>query len=304
MLEQTLCKVMKCDECGLLCDRRRPEALGRTGPVVLGAELKCRLCSVGDWLTCRMCSEPTARAEYCCGALCALCDVENHALPCDEQYGPLEEGGRSPCSTILVGSPGVGKTLVIRAITAAHAANGMQDQLVVCAKLGAAAANVGGLTFDSMLKSSIGNPSRLAPLSGLKYLKSVRTCIWDEVYTSRLPELDKMDRSFRRLFGDDQGAFGCMPFGGRHMLFAGDPNQLAPVRGQDTALYAFAYEHAFHSDAHLAAREAAKARGPTSGRRSDSEARIFGMWMHWVGIRDVHIPVSYTHLTLPTTPYV
>ena len=289
MLEQTLCKVMKCDECGLLCDRRRPEALGRTGPVVLGAELKCRLCSVGDWLTCRMCSEPTARAEYCSGALCALCDVENSALPCDEQYGPLEEGGRSPCSTILVGSPGVGKTLVIRAITAAHAANGMQDQLVVCAKLGAAAANVGGLTFDSMLKSSIGNPSRLAPLSGLKYLKSVRTCIWDEVYTSRLPELDKMDRSFRRLFGEDQGAFGCMPFGGRHMLFAGDPNQLAPVRGQDTALYAFAYEHAFHSDAHLAAREAAKARGPTSGRRSDSEARIFGMWMHWVGIRDVHI---------------
>ena len=292
MLDSFLSKVMKCDTCGILCDQRCPEALGSGGPSTAGAVLKCRMCMDDDTRTCRMCFRSTASADCCHGALCASCELKNGALPTDEQYGPLKGGGRTPCATIIIGAPGVGKTKVIMAIAAAHDVNGMRHQLIVCAKMAAAAANSHGWTFDRMVAKKFidKTPEQPAGSSNLKHLNSVRTCVVDEAYTLVLGDLHKLDVTFRQVFGES-----CGPFGGRHVLYGGDPNQLAPVRNERAALYAYASEYSCFNTSNRASIATAKATAKADGASSSAPAwskkqqRAFAMWVYWQDIHDVHI---------------
>ncbi len=105
--------------------------------------------------------------------------------------------------------------------------------MVVVAPTGVAAINAGGVTIHSLFQIKPGfNEPNTPPaynLSGLKQavLNGLELLIIDEVSMVRCDLLEMVEKTCRQ-YGNRQ-----LPFGGKQVLFIGDPYQLPPVVGKD-----------------------------------------------------------------------
>ena len=147
----------------------------------------------------------------------------------------------------ITGMAGTGKTMVLRALHAFFLARNESHRFTVIAPTGTAAALIGGSTYHSVLKVSEFNEGDAVTTVAKTRdrLKHVQYIFLDEVSMISCKDLYKI--SAKLTVAKDRYD---LPFGGFHMIFAGDFAQLPPVIGGiSSSLY-----------------------GPLSGMRSDSNA--------------------------------
>ena len=288
-LRDCLLAIMKCDTCGMLCDVTRKRSLpART----IGSKLTCNLCVLHDSCTCRRCEAVDVLYDDTT-LLCAQCASTNALRPTHLRYGAkTPHGPRHPYLGVCIGEPGVGKTALLHAIQHVHKLNGMSHQLFTCAKLSIASSNAHGVTLDSLLAQVRGpgghNFARLQKSFG-----SSRFGIIDEVYAIKISELLTMDLALQTFKGESRVGVHIM-FGAMHMLLAGDPFQLPPVKGSHLALYNFNGSFAYMSnDAKSAQKERrereSKATDNMMQKWRNSKRDAFTFWVDWQAIPNVHV---------------
>ena len=142
----------------------------------------------------------------------------------------------------LGGAGGTGKSQTIRALRALFAVFGKSAWLVTSAVVGTAAAQIGGATVASLTgtgqgrhgletEDDNGEAKRSSRYSNPQLL-AAKFVIIDEASTLGQRGLAEQDAAMRR----NRGSLSDQPFGGTHIVFAGDFRQLPPVA--DTPLYA------------------------------------------------------------------
>lgn len=148
-------------------------------------------------------------------------------------------------NVFLTGKAGTGKTTFLRYIR-----DHIQKKMAVVAPTGVAAVNAGGMTIHSLFQipPSVYPPNdpRLQSRSGpghegvsirshfkisnkrRKLFEELELLVIDEVSMVRADLLDVMDKLLRHY-----GGVRHLPFGGKQVLFIGDPYQLPPVTPTD-----------------------------------------------------------------------
>jgi len=136
---------------------------------------------------------------------------------------------QEPLRMLLAGPVGTGKSRVIQAIESLFAQQGQRHRLRLCSFAGVAARNIGGTTLHSALNLNQHRSANVIAELGKMWL-GVDFLFIDEVSMVGCNLLLHISKALIE-------AKGCTePFGGLHMIFAGDFAQLSPV-GQ-TRLFA------------------------------------------------------------------
>jgi len=123
----------------------------------------------------------------------------------------------------LVGPAGCGKSVVLRSLVDAGRQRFGADAVLVLAWAGSAAQLVGGVTVASVLRTTVGDPSKetilqrvLGDPAARNELRAVRMVVIDEAPTIQGRWLDRLEFVLRRTA--PKPALECSPFGGRSVL--------------------------------------------------------------------------------------
>lgn len=147
-------------------------------------------------------------------------------------------------SLYLTGKAGTGKSTLLR-----YLMRNCRKKMVFLAPTGIAALNIRGMTIHSFFQLPFGPILPDDPrLKELKYnrtkknlIKKLNTVVIDEVSMCRADIIDAIDFCLRHYGGNINE-----PFGGKQMLFVGDPFQLEPVMTpSDKMTMGKHYENAF-----------------------------------------------------------
>ncbi|KAF4618642.1 hypothetical protein D9613_009831 [Agrocybe pediades] len=131
------------------------------------------------------------------------------------------------------GMGGTGKTQVIKAITTLFNRRGESKRFLIMAPTGTAAALLGGSTYHYILGMREGNRDDLTlkMLAQVKErLEGVDFIFFDEISMLSCADMYKICERLALALGRED-----VPFGGLHIIFAGDFAQLPPVIGKESA---------------------------------------------------------------------
>ena len=150
--------------------------------------------------------------------------------------------GMKPLLMMLNGIAGSGKSTVLKAFQYALEELEHHDQILVMAFTGTAAANVDGVTFNSVF----GSLTRNAQPDKIKLKERIRNVTWlffDEWSMISTRQLYKISELLCDVCNNQR------PFGGMNVVLAGDPAQLPPNYQNGSALYRrFDLKFATHKD--------------------------------------------------------
>ena len=143
---------------------------------------------------------------------------------------------------MLNGIAGSGKSTVLNSFRIALKYIGDHESMLVMAFTGAAAANVGGVTFNSVFGLLTKNfqPDKVKLTERLKKIQWLFFDEWSMMSTIQLYRISEL---ISDILSDER------PFGGLNVVLAGDPAQLPPNFQNGPALYrGFNLKFATHSD--------------------------------------------------------
>ena len=141
--------------------------------------------------------------------------------------------GREQLLMYLGGMGGTGKSQVIKALTAFFTIREERGRLLLMAPTGAAACLIGGSTYHSMLRVT-SNKEDVGPakIETVRHnLSGVNVLFIDEVSMISTADLQRMSGNVCKARNSD------LPFGGLHVVLAGDFCQLPPAGPNSTPLY-------------------------------------------------------------------
>ena len=129
------------------------------------------------------------------------------------------------------GEGGVGKSQIIKAVVAGMDLILRKDEIILMAPTGAAADNIGGNTYHTLLGISISKPQKPSTKPQIKKLWSKKTImIVDEISMTDLSMLNTINNQCKIAKSLDRNSpdlFGGLPI----VIFMGDFYQFPPVRG-------------------------------------------------------------------------
>lgn len=144
----------------------------------------------------------------------------------DEQQRIFEAIESSASNFFITGRPGVGKSVLIRALVEQG-----KKYYTLAAPTGLAATNIGGKTLHSLFQISVSKGAMIssynhyttnpAVVANIRY--RVHHLIIDECSMVRADMLDYIDRLLQHIKGND------LPFGGVQVILVGDFYQLSPI---------------------------------------------------------------------------
>ena len=206
-------------------------------------------------------------------------------------------------SIFLTGKAGTGKTTFLRNLQQ-HSSK----SIVVVAPTGVAAINAGGVTIHSFFQLPL---SPYIPgieirdkfsfsRDKLRIIRMLDLLVIDEISMVRSDLLDAIDNALRKYRRDSR------PFGGVQLMMIGDLQQLSPIMTpQDEELLAPHYPTPYFFSSRALQQIDYVTIELTKVYRQQNLTFI-NLLNHIrtgnLGCEDIGIPVSYTHLTLPTTP--
>ena len=150
--------------------------------------------------------------------------------------------GVKPLLMMLNGIAGSGKSTVLNSFRIALKYIGDHESMLVMAFTGAAAANVGGVTFNSVFGLLTKNfqPDKVKLTERLKKIQWLFFDEWSMMSTIQLYRISEL---ISDILSDERS------FGGLNVVLAGDPAQLPPNFQNGPALYrGFNLKFATHSD--------------------------------------------------------
>ena len=151
--------------------------------------------------------------------------------------------GPKPLLMMLNGIAGSGKSTVLKAFKYALEFTQSENQILIMAFTGTAAANVGGVTFNSVFGSLTRN-SNTDKIKLHQRLKNIKWLFYDEWSMISTRQLYRMSDILSDSLSNEK------PFGGLNVVLAGDPAQLPPNYQNGKALYkGFNLKFATHKDA-------------------------------------------------------
>jgi ATP-dependent DNA helicase PIF1 len=148
-------------------------------------------------------------------------------------------------SYLISGKAGTGKSTFVRYFT-----KHTKKTVLLMAFTGIAAINVGGETIHSFFRlplQPLMPDDENIPLfhendSRRKIIEGTDTIVIDEVSMLRADILQAIDYSLRI-----NGGIGNQPFGGKQILFVGDPFQLPPVSDDSAEVERYLFQHVYSS---------------------------------------------------------
>ena len=144
---------------------------------------------------------------------------------------------------VVVGQGGVGKSVLINAITETFAHHGQEPALAKCAPCGIAATQVGGCTIHYWAGLGIERPKSIASASKricMRRKKNIlgKIClIIDEMsmlHDTLLTDVAKVVAYVKKTGNEGDKH---LPFAGMHVILMGDFHQFPPVARTNAALY-------------------------------------------------------------------
>lgn len=147
---------------------------------------------------------------------------------------------------LILGQGGTGKSLLIAAITETFAYYGVGDWLAKCGTTGIAASEIKGLTVHSwaglssnsaMTEDWLGRTGAATREKHRRNVEGKRFLILDEVSMLKKKQLFCTSEIVGTILAQDFKGSAMDPFGGMHVILAGDFHQFPPVGGAYSALY-------------------------------------------------------------------
>lgn len=159
-----------------------------------------------------------------------------------------QKSGRNPpqLRMLILGQGGTGKSLLISAITETFAFYGVGDWLAKCGTTGIAASEIEGLTVHSWagLASNTSKKDDWLDKAGKQMrtkrrrnIEGKRLTILDEASMFKKGQIFCLSEIVGTTLAQDFRRSALHPFGGMHVILAGDFHQFPPVGGAYSALY-------------------------------------------------------------------
>ena len=150
--------------------------------------------------------------------------------------------GMKPLLMMLNGIAGSGKSTVLKAFQLVLQELKHEKQILVMAFTGTAAANVNGVTFNSVFGTLTRN-SQPDKIKLKQRIKNIQWLFFDEWSMISTRQIYKISELLSDVSNDER------PFGGMNVVLAGDPAQLPPNFQNGSALYRkFDLKFATHKD--------------------------------------------------------